>query len=82
MQGGVRKQEEESGSEHTSVGLYARRDFTCADGVKVGNVLTEDCLEVLFTNAFGIYFACVYPDDHVNIGADEHGNSWKGMSER
>lgn len=72
------KMREERG--HTGVGLNAGRDLPCADGVKVGDVLTEDGLEVLFTNAFGAYFASVNPNDHVDKCADKGTETFESIS--
>ena len=71
----------EGGEGHTGICLNAGRDLTCADCVEVGDVLTQHGLEVFLTNAFGICFASVDPNDHVDECADKGTDSFQKMSE-
>lgn len=68
------------GEGHTGIGLDASCDFTCADCIKVGDVLTEYGLEIFLANAFSVYFASVDPNDHVDICAEKYAEAWKSMS--
>ena len=70
----------EEGERHTGVRLNAGRDLTCTDGVEVGDVLTENGLEILLTNAFGAYFASVNPNDHVDKRANKGTGTFESMS--
>lgn len=56
----------------TSVGLNAGCDLSCADVVKIGDVLTKDGAEITFTKTFCVDLAGVDPDNHVGVGAEEH----------
>lgn len=60
----------------TCVGLDARSNLAGADIVEEGNVLAEDSLEVLFTEALGADLPGVDPDVHVEKGADERADTW------
>ena len=71
----------EGGEGHTSVRLNAGCDLTCADCVEVGDVLAQHGLEVFLTNAFGVCFASVDPNHHVDKCADKGTNSFQSMSE-
>ena len=71
----------EGGEGHTGICLNAGCDLTCADCVEVGDVLTQHGLEVFLANAFGICFASVDPNAHVEECADKGTDSFEKMSE-
>jgi hypothetical protein len=58
------------------VGLNAGCDFTGAEVVKVGDILTENGLEITFTDTLGVDLAGVNPEVHVDKRADEHADTW------
>ena len=58
-EGGFRVEEMVGREGDTGVCLNASRDLTPPDRVEVGDILTEDSLEVLLTNALDIYFSSV-----------------------
>ena len=59
----------------TGVGLDAGGNFTRAKGIKKGDVLAEDRLEVELTNTLGGRLSGVNPDTHIDVSADEHGHA-------
>ena len=59
----------------TGISLDAGGDLASTDVVEVGDVLTEDGAEVALTEALGIDFTRVDPDEHVGVGAAEHADA-------
>jgi hypothetical protein len=53
------------------VRLNSRRDLPSSNIIEELDVLTQHSLEILFSNALRIDFACVHPDIHIDVCADE-----------
>lgn len=61
----------------TGVSLDAGGNFTGANGIKEGDVLAEDRLEVELTNTLSGRLSSVNPDTHIDVSAEEHGHAWR-----
>jgi len=65
----------------TGVILNASGNFTCTHLVKICDVLTENGLQISFTNTPSVHFACVDPDIHEDVRGKEHSNACRSHND-
>lgn len=58
------------------VGLDPGRYLSCTDIIEECNILSKDRLEISFTNTFCSGFGSSSPSDHIDIGSNEHANTF------
>ena len=61
----------------TSVGLYTGSDLPSTGVIKVGYILSQDGLEIFFSETFCADFTRVDPDEHVGVGTAEHADAFR-----
>jgi hypothetical protein len=66
----------------TRVGLNTGGYLTCPYVIEEGDILTQNGLEIAFSQSFGTDLSRVYPYVHKDKGADKNANSWNLLREQ
>ena len=66
----------------TGICLNPSCHLSCANMIEESNILPQNCLEITFSNAFGIDFSCVNPNVHVRVRTDEQSDTCKSVNFR
>ena len=63
--------------ERTAICLDTSGHLAGSDGVEIGDILTQNSLQVPLTETFGVDLGRVHPCVHVHKHSDEGRNTWK-----
>jgi hypothetical protein len=59
----------------TRVGLYTSGYLSCSHIIEEGNILTQNGLEIVFSQSLGTDLSGMYPYQHVGESAEKHGSA-------